>query len=299
MKHTFTLLLTFFCVLFFPVLANEGFVNNHGVKIFFRDIGEDDKQAIVFIHGLPLNGKQFRCQIEDLKRFFRIITIDLRGFGKSDKDVTDFSYPAFLSDVEAVVHHLKLHKPNIAGFSFGSIVAELYAINHPKNINKLILLSPFYGQILNIGGFTLGINPSDVAPLIALLPNHKKKFDKAFIALGTPETCDGIQEVRNFMLKLAAQTPVETEVGFLNAQLIPTGIPALLPNIKTPTLIVYGNQDVLTNREGILALRQTLVNSMLYEVTGGHFIPLTQSKLVDCAILRFLTANPDKCLNCF
>ena len=55
--------------------------------------------------------------------------------------------------MNAVIEHLDLKNPVIVGFSFGSIVAELYAETLP-NISKLVLIAPFAGQVLNANGYT-------------------------------------------------------------------------------------------------------------------------------------------------
>jgi len=174
------------------------FVDNNGVKIAYTSHGNKNRQSIVFIHGYPLNSYEFLCQIEGLKKSFHVVTLDLRGYGKSDKSLDiEYSYPAYVTDVNAVVEHLKLKDPVIVGFSFGTIVAELYAVTVP-NISKLVLISPFAGQVFNVNGYTLGIDPSVLLPTIALLETDRRAFNLAFTDAAVPVTCPGVCAIKNF-----------------------------------------------------------------------------------------------------
>ena len=279
--------------------ADEGFINNNGVNIFYTDHGSHHHQPLVFIHGFPLSGKQFKCQIKDLSHSFRVITVDLRGFGNSDNSPSlSYNYTDFLSDVEAVVNALKLKNPVIAGHSLGSIVAEFYAATN-QNISKLILLNPFAGQIFNFNGYTFGLSLADFAPLAALLPNNRDAFDQGFLNLGLTETCHDVNEIRAYDLKLAAIPPTAT-VQLILGTTVTQGIPNLLSQINVPTLVIYGLSDnALNNKEGIYEIARLIPNTLLKEIYGGHFINQTQSEIVDEIIYHFIKADPSKCHTCF
>lgn len=305
-------LLTLLIVLNKPLVADEGFVNNNGIEIFYRDIGKEHDQAIVFVHGFPFSGEMFRCQIEDLKLYFRIVTIDLRGFGKSSKNAapTAYTYNDFISDIDAVVSKLGLETFALAAHSMGAIAAENYTIAFPQKVSNLILISPFAGQILNIGGYMLGLEPSFAAPLVAgLEAGETVATDAAFVNAGITETCGEVEEIKAFLNSLAAQAPNDVQLNFVLAQ-GPNGIPAQLDAglITQPTLIIYGGQDILFgavtnpnggNLAGVEHLRNVLPNSILYELPGGHFITETQSKRISRAMFSFLIGSPIICHTCF
>lgn len=272
------------------------YVNNNGVQIAYTSDGKHHRQSIVFIHGLPFSGEEFICQIKALKKFFHVVTVDLRGFGHSDKSLNiEYSYPAYVSDVTAVINHLGLKKPVIAGFSFGSVVAELYAATNP-NISKLILISPFAGQVVNANGFTAGIDPAFLASLIALANVDRNAANEAFLNLAVPETCCQATAVKNYLLPIVEELPTANLNKFV--PVLATGITGLLPSISVPTLALFGSIDTLINKQGVFLLTELIPNSRLIEFYGGHMINLTQSKGVNQAILEFVKSDPFACHTC-
>jgi non-heme chloroperoxidase len=272
------------------------YVDNNGVKIAYTSHGSKNRQSIVLIHGYPLNSEEYICQIHGLKEFFHVITLDLRGYGHSDKSLDiEYSYPAFVSDVNAVVQALELKNPAIVGFSFGTIVAELYAATNP-NISKLILISPFAGQVVNGNGYTLGIDLSVLEPSVGIIETNRKEADKLFVQAAVPETCSGICKIKKFLVKVAELNPTANLVKFLPVMLT-TGFPQVISEIFVPTLLLHGIDDSITNLDGVLYIRQVIPNSQLDEFPGGHMINVTQSKWVNKAIFDFIKEE-NKCHDC-
>jgi DNA-binding winged helix-turn-helix (wHTH) protein len=79
---------------------------------------------------------------------FRLIRYDGRGFGLSDRDVTDFSFTAFERDSETIVDALGLRSYALLGISQGAATAIAHAARHPERVSKMVLH----------GGFALGRN---------------------------------------------------------------------------------------------------------------------------------------------
>ncbi len=307
-KVNFSLQLLAFCLMAFlmkPLVAGEGYVNNNGVRIFYRDIGKKQKQTIVFLHGYPLSGKSFDCQIEDLKLYFRIITIDGRGFGRSDKPTApaDYTFPNFVSDVDAVVSHLGIKQFALAGVSYGSVTAEAYTLTFPQKVSHLILIAPFYGQFVNNPPFTDGLPVGIFDPLIAGLAVDPAATDAAFISLAVPETCKTGAHVRKVDNHIASQSPAYAQINLLTLAKGTFPYPALLNTITAPTLILYASQDVIAPRVAVGALMQHALNggienSTMVEINGGHFAIQTQAERFNRAIFSFLIANPASCHGC-
>ena len=98
-----------------------------GVKLYVEDINPEGSKTIVFLHGWPLNHKQFEYQFDVLPAMgYRCIGIDWRGFGKSDKPISGYNYNRLADDIRAVVDALQLDNFTLIGHSTGGAIAIRY-----------------------------------------------------------------------------------------------------------------------------------------------------------------------------
>jgi long-chain acyl-CoA synthetase len=126
---------------------------------------EHASQTVVFLHGYGGQANQWRYQLDEFSNSNRVIAIDLRGHGQSDKPSGDYSMPQIIKDIEQVLSGLEVDGNFIlVGHSFGGALATEFAILHPENVNHLILiatagefeLNPFYRFLLNLPKPILG-----------------------------------------------------------------------------------------------------------------------------------------------
>jgi len=113
-----------------------------GKIIHYRDEGEIDLPVIVFLHGF--NGSLFNFErlTSLLSDEFRIVSLDLPGFGLTGAIPSkNYSNQSFMDTVTEVVDHLNIANFSIAGNSMGGGVAWRYTLSYPKRINSLILLA--------------------------------------------------------------------------------------------------------------------------------------------------------------
>src|SRR5215813_5646171 len=90
-------------------------ININEISIDFRDNGSG--APVVFIHAFPLNQTMWDLQLSTLQNSFRVVTIDLRGFGRSDAPTGPYSMTQMADDVRAFLYHLDIHRTTIVGLS--------------------------------------------------------------------------------------------------------------------------------------------------------------------------------------
>lgn len=112
------------------------FFDNEGIQLFYEDIGEG--RPLLLLHGLTSNHQMFYREIGYLKDKFRIIALDSRGHGESDRP-DEFTLEDHIADAVALLDHLKLDSANVLGVSMGSYIAQGLAIKQPGRVEKLIL----------------------------------------------------------------------------------------------------------------------------------------------------------------
>lgn len=117
------------------------FANNSGVRIHFAEVGEG--APILFIHGYPDFWMSWWRQMDALSGRYRVLAMDLRGYGDSDKpqDQSEYGVDALIGDVEAVLTEAGAKRAIIVGHDWGGFVAWQVAMKRPDLVERLAILS--------------------------------------------------------------------------------------------------------------------------------------------------------------
>ncbi|HUF53603.1 MAG TPA: alpha/beta hydrolase [Dehalococcoidia bacterium] len=100
-----------------------------GVTLCYDDSGSGEP-AIVFVHGWCCNRRDWRYQVPHFAKDHRVIALDQRGHGDSDKPDQDYGVAGFVDDLAFVVRELGLERPVIVGHSMGGVIAIHFARIH-------------------------------------------------------------------------------------------------------------------------------------------------------------------------
>src|SRR5215831_13851871 len=123
----------------------EGFVDAHGVLIYYKIVGRG--APLIIVHGGPGASHDYLLPyLLPLSRSHRLIFIDERGSGRSEKleDTTQYTVENMVEDVENVRRALGLGKVSLLGHSYGGVLAQAYAFKYQQNLTHLILGGTFY-----------------------------------------------------------------------------------------------------------------------------------------------------------
>lgn len=103
------------------------FATNKDVRLFYTDSGKGASprgaRPILFVHGWCCDHAHWRRQVPAFRREHRVVTVDLRGHGRSSKPRQDYDLPAFCRDLEWLIGKLRLRKPVVVGHSMGGVIA--------------------------------------------------------------------------------------------------------------------------------------------------------------------------------
>jgi pimeloyl-ACP methyl ester carboxylesterase len=116
--------------------------NSSDIELYYEDHGTG--QAVVLIHGYPLDGSSWERQTRELlDAGYRVITYDRRGFGKSSKVGVGYDYDTFASDLNTVLETLDLSDVILVGFSMGTGELARYVGKFgTARVAKLAFLAP-------------------------------------------------------------------------------------------------------------------------------------------------------------
>src|SRR3972149_4764361 len=99
-------------------------------------------RTFVLLHGFGGNARQWRYQLQKFSDDSRVIALDLRGHGQSDRPHTDYSLASHVADIDAALAVLSAPpRVVLAGHSFGGALAAAYPAAHPERIERLILIA--------------------------------------------------------------------------------------------------------------------------------------------------------------
>jgi len=123
--------------------SNSGYAPVNGIKVYYEVYGEG--RPIVLLHGafmtIETNWGQL---IPELSKTRKVIAIELQGHGHTPFSDRKLSHATLASDVAGVMDHLKVDSADVVGYSFGGSVAYQFAIQSPKRLRKLVIISSTY-----------------------------------------------------------------------------------------------------------------------------------------------------------
>ena len=120
--------------------VREGFVEGAGARIYFKTMGRG--VPLLLLHGGPgADHSDFLPALEPLARRHQLVLIDERGSGRSQRlgDPASYTLALMVKDIECLRKHLQLEEWLVLGHSFGGILAQAYAVRHPKRLLGLVL----------------------------------------------------------------------------------------------------------------------------------------------------------------
>ncbi|MEZ2335594.1 alpha/beta fold hydrolase [Mucilaginibacter sp. RCC_168] len=123
--------------------ANSGYAPVNGTKVYYEVYGEG--RPIVLLHGafMTIEGNWGQL-IPELSKTRKVIAIELQGHGHTPFSDRKLSHTTLASDVAGVMDQLKIDSADVVGYSFGGSVAYQFAIQSPKRLRKLVIISSTY-----------------------------------------------------------------------------------------------------------------------------------------------------------
>ncbi|CAH2311533.1 epoxide hydrolase 4 [Pelobates cultripes] len=128
-----------------PSLGTHCYVRlkDSGLRFHYVAAGERGKPLMLLLHGFPEFWYSWRNQLREFKRDYRVVALDLRGYGETDAPPSKDSYKldCIIVDVKDILDSLGYTKCVLVGHDWGGMIAWLVAICYPEMVTRLIILS--------------------------------------------------------------------------------------------------------------------------------------------------------------
>ncbi|MDF2191492.1 alpha/beta hydrolase [Paraflavitalea sp. CAU 1676] len=141
--------------------SNSGYAPVNGIKVYYEVYGEG--KPIVLLHGafmtIDMNWGQL---IPELSKTRKVIAVELQGHGHTPYSDRKLQHATLASDVDKVMEYLKIDSADVVGYSFGGSIAYKLAIQSPKRVSKLVIISAVHkstGWLPEIGEAFKGMKP--------------------------------------------------------------------------------------------------------------------------------------------
>ena len=206
--------------------AESGYAPVNGIKVYYEIYGKG--MPIVLLHGafytIDMNWGQL---IPELSKHRKVIAIEMQGHGHSPYSDRELSITTLASDVEKVMDYLKIDSADVAGYSMGGSVAYQFAVQSPKRLRKLVIISSTYktdGWLPIVNTAFDGFKP--------------ELFDNTPLQTGYDAVAPDRTKWRNFLKQMFDFAKVPFNCGDSN-----------IAKITSPVLIISGDNDGLDKVE--------------------------------------------------
>ena len=259
----------------------------NGVSLYYEVTGKG--KDVVFLHGRVGDTEDWRAQLDLLSSSYRVASLDQRGRGKSaaPEKEEDYSIDIFVDDVFQWLKLLEIDKCCLVGHSLGGKVAVNFALAHPEALSALVLVDATSEK-------------STMTPEATTLMEETFRLARsqgtgaafAYDLTNNPATRTRFRshpETLERMRHKTILTPVDGYIYSRTASMKKESVTSRLPEIKVPTLIVYGEDD-LPFITAVKTLNEGIAGSELVEIKGvGHAPQYEAPDRFNEALTGFLT----------
>lgn len=231
------------------------------VRLSAIDISPDRPQrTFVFVHGFGGHAEQWQYQMQKFAVENRVVALDMRGHGLSDKPGRGYDMPRIVEDLETALTLLKVKgRIVLVGHSFGGAVVTEYALKNPDRVERLILiatagefrLNPLFRLGLALPGWLLRLIGPFTRSWLHAPPHALKKFYN-----------ENMSRWRGW---------------------------DKFKELVVPTLVIRGNRDLVFEKPAFAKVTESIPGAEEADIgVSGHMVMLERREAVDRSIERFL-----------
>ncbi len=271
------------------------FADVPGARLHYVDTGPRDAPAIVMIHGLMGQLRNFSHSLsERLAVDHRVILVDRPGWGHS---AIEGPRPGILGQagmIAALIEQLGLHRPLLVGHSMGGAVSLALALDHPELVSGLALIAPLTQPVTTVPKpFAALLAPSPLRPAIAWLvavPTGTFTGAKVAQEIFAPDPVPADFGTRGG--GALSLRPKSYMAGSFEIRGTPTEMAQLTARygeLWVPLAILYGREDnVLTPALHGEQTVDAIPGATLELIDGGHMLPVTHPEATEAWLRRVL-----------
>jgi pimeloyl-ACP methyl ester carboxylesterase len=256
-----------------------------GLRIRYEVHGPRHGAPVLLVQGLGTDSRGWVFQRRALTRAgHRVVTVDNRGVGRSDKPLDGYDLERMALDCVEVLDDVGIERAHVVGASMGGVIAQIMAVRHPDRLASLVLactacrhhdwrreLFAEWADVATREGMRAWAR-THLRWIVG--PRSLRRFGAGF----------------GWLAPVFVSAPAHAFTGQLSAILaVDDGLRHELAGIDVPTLVVVGSQDTLTPQADAEELAEHIPGARLAIVRGGpHAFMVEAAPAFNRVVLRFL-----------
>jgi pimeloyl-ACP methyl ester carboxylesterase/predicted glycosyltransferase len=284
----------------------QGFITRNGVRVGYDVYGQTQSPTILLMPTWSIaHAAHWKLQVPVLARHHRVITIDGRGNGRSDRPTEPAAYavPEYVADALAVLDATGTDRAVAAGMSLGAPRVVALAAEHPDRVLGAILVGPTIGPLSEEPGPAPGAEnagdpftdePGDDAAGWALYNQHVWRRDyRAFAEFfwgqlfPEPYSTKPIEDAIGWSLETTPEVLIATVLSPPWAP-SPAERVAQIEAIRCPVLLIHGTDDVIVPPSRSQEIAELTGGDLLLLDGAGHCPQVREAVVVNRAMLEFI-----------
>jgi pimeloyl-ACP methyl ester carboxylesterase len=246
--------------------------------ISYIDVGQG--KPLVLIHAFPTDQRLWLRQQENLKNYFRVITLDLWGFGRSDAtDGQAVTMTAFAEEVKQLLDDLHIQKAVIGGESMGGYIALAFLQQYPDRIEGLIL-----SDTQSIADTDEIMKKRELTAKTVLMQGTTQFIADFMTKALSPHASLPTRDLLKDILNTQAATGIASA---LRGMALREDTSHVLAGTIVPVLIITGDEDVLISPIQSQRMLELAKNSKLVVIEkAGHLSSMEQPEVWNTAVIN-------------
>ncbi|XP_006001130.1 epoxide hydrolase 4 [Latimeria chalumnae] len=279
-------------------------IKESGLRFHYVAAGERGKPLMLLLHGFPEFWYSWRHQLREFKSEYRVVAVDLRGYGESDAPTgrENYNLDYSITDIKDIVESLGYSKCVLIGHDWGGLIAWMIAVYYPEMVAKLVILNfphptvfteyilqhpsqfikssyYFFFQVPWVPEFMFTIN--DFKSLKYLFTSHTTGIGRRGCRL-TKEDIDAYLYV--FSQSGALTGPINHYRNIFSC------LPLKKHEVTSPTLLLWGEKDAFLELDMAEITKRHVKNHFRLSIVSGasHWLQQDQPDVVNKLIWTFL-----------
>lgn len=257
-------------------------VNVDGVRIHYKTYGQDSPPTVLFIHGLGSCCEDWPFQVPAFGEMYRVLTVDLRGHGLTDKPRGRYSIAQFAEDVVGLLDAVGETSVHVVGLSMGGCTGLQLASAHAARVRSLTLVNTFARlqpaglrgalrfimRAVTLSVASMNLMATLVSQSMFPKPEQKPLCEAAIARIAGNDKAPYRRAIRA-VLRFDAR--------------------AACASIGCPTLVVAGDRDLTVPLSAKHYLRDRIPGAEFALITdSGHATPLDQPEEFNRVVMAFI-----------
>ncbi len=233
------------------------------IEVAYKDFGQGEPLILINGYGATMDLWPPGL-LSNLSSKKRVVIFDNRGMGRTTASEKPFSIELFADDTAGLMDALNISRADVLGWSMGADIAQELALRHPGKVGRLILYAGTCG-----GNESIPAAPAVLEQLTNTSGSAREQGERLFGLLFPADWLRDHPDSRTYFPVPTESSPPESYVRQSEAMGVWNGTYSRLPDIRSPTLVLNGAEDVICVPANAFVLGGRIPGAWVIQIPGG------------------------------